>query len=59
MAALNKSETETLREITSLLEYIQRNGYDAESGKAIKTEVLLSRKVEEAKRRIRTLVSMK
>lgn len=69
MAALNKNETQSLRGIQALVEDIMRNGYDPELAKVdepinrstekIRRAKHIARQLEEARRRLHTLVMMK
>jgi hypothetical protein len=61
VAALNKSETEALRNAVSLLEYIEKHGYDAEKGvtQTATGAVSLKKQIKAARDSVRTVVQMK
>lgn len=54
MSALNQEETKDLRDIISILEYVQKNGFDPES-----SSESYKKKLEVARRRLRTILTMK
>jgi hypothetical protein len=63
MAALNQAETQVLRDVQSLLDYIARNGYDPEKGTAIKSGSTvgfpLKDKIKDAKSALNMVTQMK